>query len=132
MITCDTSALLALANRRDRDYARVRAEAESASGPYIVPAATLGEVAYFIETRMTLPNLETFLTDLEAKRLDLDAGRSDFARIRHLVRRYADLRLGMVDAAVIACAERRGAPVLTLDRRHFDVVAREGTIVVLP
>lgn len=49
-----------------------------------------------------------------------------------LVRRHADLRLGFSDAAVIACAEERGRRVLTLDRRHFEVVAREGTIEVLP
>ena len=65
MITCDTSALLALVNRRDRDYERVRAAAEDAGGPYVVPAATLGEVAHFIESRMTLLVLETFLSDLE-------------------------------------------------------------------
>ena len=105
---------------------------ENAGEPYVVPAATLGEVAYFIEARMTLFVLEAFLADLVARRYYLDAGDTDFTRIRHLVRRYADLRLGLVDAAVIACAERRGSPVLTLDRRHFDVVAREGTIVVLP
>lgn len=132
MITCDTSALLALVNRRDRDYARVRSAAEQAGSPFIVPAATLGEVAHFIEARMTLLVLETFLADLEAGRYDLDAGNTDFARVRRLVRRYADLPLGLVDAAVIACAERRGGRVLTLDRRHFDVVAREGTIEILP
>jgi predicted nucleic acid-binding protein len=81
---------------------------------------------------MTLSVLETFLADLAARRYQLDEGESDLARIRHLVRRYADLRLGLVDAAVIACAERRGCPVLTLDRRHFDGVAREGTISILP
>jgi predicted nucleic acid-binding protein len=86
LIVCDTSALLALVNRRDRDYARVRAAAERSGGPYVVPAATLG----------------------------------------------ADLQLGLVDAAVIACAERRDGLVLNLDRRHFDVVAREGTIRILP
>ena len=53
-------------------------------------------------------------------------------RIRLLVRRYADLPLGFVDAAVIACAERRGGRVLTLDRRHFGVVGREGTLTLLP
>jgi predicted nucleic acid-binding protein len=132
LITCDTSALLALVNRRDRDYARVRAAAENAGSPYIVPAATLGEVSHFIEARMTLLVLDAFLADLEAGRYDLDAGKTDFARIRHLVRRYADLPLGLVDAAVIACAERRGGLVLTLDRRHFEVVAGEGTIVILP
>jgi predicted nucleic acid-binding protein len=33
---------------------------------------------------------------------------------------------------VIACAERNGGRVLTLDRRDFDVVAGEGVITVLP
>jgi predicted nucleic acid-binding protein len=131
LIVCDTSAILVLVNRQDRDHVRFRATAEEAGGPYIVPAATIGKIAYFIESRMTPLVMEAFLLDLEARRFDLDCGESDFARIRHLVRRYADLRLGLVDAAVITCAERRGSPVLTLDRRHFDVVAREGTITVL-
>lgn len=40
-----------------------------------------------------------------------------------LIETYADLRLGTVDASVIATAERLGAPkVATLDRRHFTVV----------
>ena len=132
MIVCDTFALVTLVNSDDRDYAPVRAAAERAGKPYVVPTATLGEVAYFVETRMKPFVLEAFLADLDARRYNLDAGDTDFARIRHLVRRYADLRLGLVDVAVIACAERRGCPVLTLDRRHFDVVAREGTIEVLP
>ena len=33
---------------------------------------------------------------------------------------------------MIACAERSGGRVLTLDLRDFGVVAREGTIDVLP
>jgi predicted nucleic acid-binding protein len=82
LIICDTSALLALVNRRDRDYARVRAAIESAGSPFIVPAATLGEVAHFIEARMSLLVLDTFLADLEAGRYDLDAGEIDFSRIR--------------------------------------------------
>jgi predicted nucleic acid-binding protein len=45
---------------------------------------------------------------------------------------FRDLPLGYADAAVIACVERRGGNVLTLDRRHFGVVEREGTIRVLP
>jgi predicted nucleic acid-binding protein len=35
---------------------------------------------------------------------------------------HVDLPLGFADAAVIACAESKGGRVLTLDRRHFDVV----------
>lgn len=40
-----------------------------------------------------------------------------------LIETYADLRLGTVDASVIATAERLGAATIaTLDRRHFSVV----------
>lgn len=49
-----------------------------------------------------------------------------------LVRRYADLSLGCVDAAVIACAERSGGRVMTLDLREFGVVAAEATITIVP
>ncbi len=36
---------------------------------------------------------------------------------------YADFPLGLVDASVIAVAERLGAAdIATLDRRHFSVV----------
>jgi predicted nucleic acid-binding protein len=56
----------------------------------------------------------------------------DASGLRELVVRYADLPLGFADASVVACAERRRAAVLTLDRRHFDVVAAEGTIRVVP
>lgn len=51
----------------------------------------------------------------------LDA--ADLARVAELEREYADLRLGMVDASVIAVCERLGeTKVATLDRRHFSVV----------
>ena len=52
--------------------------------------------------------------------------------VRQLVARYADLSLGFVDAAVIACAERNGGRVLTFDLRDFGVVAAEGTITIVP
>jgi len=56
---------------------------------------------------------------------------ADLPRIHELVYRYRDFPLGFGDAAVIVCAEQNGGKVLTLDRRHFGVVAREGTIQIL-
>ena len=49
-----------------------------------------------------------------------------------VVQRYEDLPLGFADASVICCAERNGGRVLTLDLRHFGVVAAEGRISLLP
>jgi predicted nucleic acid-binding protein len=60
------------------------------------------------------------------------AGLEDVPRVRALIARYAELPLGFADASVVACAERSGGRVLTLDVRDFGVVAREGTILVLP
>ena len=48
---------------------------------------------------------------------------TDLQRMAQLVREYADLPLGAVDASVIAISERLGASeVATLDLRHFTVV----------
>lgn len=48
---------------------------------------------------------------------------ADWRRVSDLVRDYADLRLGGVDASLVAVAERVGASdIATLVRRHFAVV----------
>jgi predicted nucleic acid-binding protein len=76
--------------------------------------------------------LGAFLDDLDSGAYTLDCGEEDWSRIRDLVHRYADLPLGFADASVIACAERHARRVLTLDQRDFQIVAREGRIMVLP
>jgi uncharacterized protein len=132
VITLDTSALFVVFSADDQDHARVRSALLGDRGPYLVPAATLGEVAYLFQRELPPAVLDAFLDDLLTGGFTLDCGERDFPRVRELVRRYADLPLGLVDAAVIACAERNGGRVLTLDLRHFGVVAREGTISILP
>lgn len=81
-----------------------------------------------IEARLGPDVLDTFLSDLETGAFTLDCGEADLPRIRELIDRYADLPLGYADAAVVACAERRGGRVLSYDIRHFQGVAREGII----
>lgn len=132
MITLDTSAIFAALNRADPDHERVVSELVADHGPWLVPAAALGEMGYLIERRLSLAVLEAFVEDLRDGRFVLDCGDDDFSRIHALIRRYDDLHLGLVDAAVIACAERNGGRVLTLDVRHLGAVAREGTIVLAP
>lgn len=132
MITLDTSGLFALLNGADPDHAAVADVLGSDPGPYLVPAAILAEVAYLVEHRLGTHVLDAFLDDLTARAFALECGEQDLPRVRELVRRYADLPLGFADAAVIACAERSGGLVLTLDVRDFGVVAREGTIRLLP
>ncbi|MBA2713313.1 MAG: PIN domain-containing protein [Rubrobacteraceae bacterium] len=132
MITLDTSGLFALLNRTDNDHQRVKAALFEDRGPYLVPAGILAEIAYMVEERLGARVLESLLLDLESGGLTLECGEEDLPRIRELVGRYADLPLGYADASVVSCAERNGGRVLTLDLRHFGVVAAEGRITLLP
>jgi predicted nucleic acid-binding protein len=132
LITLDTSGIVAALVRDDSGHVAVRAALTADPGPYFVPVGILAEVAYLFESRNRSEVLDAFLVDLESDGYTLDCGENDLPEIRLLMRRYADLLLGFADAAVIACAERHGGRVLTLDLRHFGVVAREGRITLLP
>jgi predicted nucleic acid-binding protein len=131
LITLDTSAVLALIDGRDPAHVEVRSVLADDRGPYRVPAAILAEISYFVGRRFGQSKLAVFLDDLVTGAWTYDCGDSDLRRVRELVGRYADLPLGAADAAVVACAERTGGRVLTVDR-DFAVVAGEGRITVLP
>lgn len=98
----------------------------------ILPAGIMAEVTFMVAHRFGDHRVQPFLRSLIDGELNVDWESSDLPRILHLVERYHDLPLGYADAAVIACAERHGGNVLTLDHRHFGVVAREGSIRILP
>jgi uncharacterized protein len=132
LITLDSSAIYSLIDSRERAHAQVSATLVADPGPYLVPAGILAETAYLVQARLGPRAIVGFLDDLAERRFVLDCGEADFPRIRALVERYDDLPLGFSDAAVVACAERSGGRVLTLDIRDFGVVAREGTISILP
>ena len=132
LITLDTSGIFALLNRGDTDHERVKSALFEDKGPYLVPAGILAEIAYMVEERLGARALDSFVQDLESGGLTLECGEEDLSRIRELVGRYEDLPLGFADASVISCAERNGGRVLTLDLRHFGVVAAEGRITPLP
>lgn len=130
-LTLDTSALVSIANTHDPQHRSVVETLASDPGPFVVPAGVLAEAAYMLEARLGPESLRAFLGDLEGGRLLLDCGDQDWSRIAEVVERYGDLPLGFADAAVVACAERRGGLVLTLDR-DFEVVAGEGRIRPVP
>lgn len=133
VITLDTSGLLAYIAAHDRYHADVMAVMENDRGPYIIPVGILAKMTFMIERGFPPAIERAFLADLRDGAYQLDWDRADLDRIAVLSERYADLALGFADAAVVACAERHGGRILTIDRRHFTVVARgEGKIAVLP
>jgi uncharacterized protein len=48
---------------------------------------------------------------------------ADYDRVGELMKTYSDMRIGFVDAAILAIVERLREPKLaTLDNRHFAVM----------
>jgi predicted nucleic acid-binding protein len=131
VITLDSSAVFALLNRKDPDHRRVKAALEQDSGPFLIPAAVLGEIAYLVEERLGSKVMDLFLGDLASGAYSLECGEDELPRARQLARKYADLPLGFTDAAVAACAEANGKRVLTLDS-DFSVIRKETGLTVLP
>lgn len=108
----------------DADHERCAAFFETTPEPLVVPQLVLVEAAYFVGKQLGALAEAGFLRELTEASLELHALElDDLTRMAELIETYADLRLGTVDASVIAVAERLGATTIaTLDRRHFTVV----------
>jgi uncharacterized protein len=90
----------------------------------LVPTVVIPEVCHLLGTRIGPAAEEAFVRSLADPEFTLEAlEEEDLPRAADLMRRYADLPLGFVDAAVAAAAERlETRELLTTDRRHFGVV----------
>ena len=124
MLIVDAGPLYAAAATRDRNHARCVELLTNAARPLAVPALVVTEVAYLLGDRIG-PHAELALArSLERGELlvepVLDA---DWPRVAELTEQYTDLPLGIVDASVVALAERRNLDTIaTLDHRHFGTV----------
>jgi len=89
-----------------------------------VPTLVITEVTYLLETRCGVEAEVRFLGDLASGAFTVEpVAVPDWLRIAELVAHYRDLRLGTVDASVVAAAERLDiSEIATVDRRHFSVV----------
>ena len=123
-LICDTGPLLAALDAADPDHERCARLLTDADEDLVVPTLVLAELDYWCGRRLPPEAWLVFLDDLLAGvyRVEPPTG-DDLARCRELQARYVDLVLGVVDASVIALAERLGEPkVATLDQRHFRAV----------
>jgi predicted nucleic acid-binding protein len=132
----DAGPLYAALDSDDAHHAACRELLENASGPLFVPMLVVSEVAYFLATRLGPEAEVRFLGDLAAGVLLAEpVAAHDWMRIAELVWTYRDMRLGTVDASILAAAERLGESVIaTLDRRHFGAVRPRHTeaLQILP
>ena len=120
----DAGPLYAASARRDKHHATSVELLSGAPRPLLVPALVLTEVSYLLADRIGAHAELAFARSLAGGELVVEPVLdSDWSRISDLMERYLDLPLGMVDASVVALAERRELEVIaTLDQRHFRAV----------
>jgi predicted nucleic acid-binding protein len=123
-LICDTGPLLAALDAADPDHTRCARLLTAATEDLVVPALVLAELDYWCARRLSTDAWLVFLDDVlnGAYRVEPPTG-SDLARCRQLQATYGDFALGVVDASIVALAERLNEPkVATLDQRHFRAV----------
>jgi hypothetical protein len=123
-VLVDTGPLYAMADRDDDWHGRVVGFVERSSDELIVPVAVLPEAAYLLAAHLG-PEAEQRLVRsvVNGEMAVEDLTIPDLRRILELLQRYAEARIGFVDASIVATAERlRISRILTTDRRDFALV----------
>ncbi|MEU4324522.1 type II toxin-antitoxin system VapC family toxin [Nonomuraea dietziae] len=135
MIVLDSGPLVAAVNSRDNHHAACARLLRTHPGPLLVPSTVVTEVCQLVERRQGSKAEAAFLQSFGSGLTLVDLTAEDLTRMSRLVEKYESLPLGVVDASVIAIAERLNiAEVATLDRRHFTVVrpSHTGSLILLP
>jgi uncharacterized protein len=116
--------LLAAFDRDDSDHKRCAELLAQVRGVRVVPAPVLVEFDYFSARKLDRRAVVKLTDEIGHGKFQIaDLTDSDYRRVGELLDTYADLRVGFVDAAVLAVTERLREPKLaTLDHRHFSVM----------
>jgi predicted nucleic acid-binding protein len=122
-LVVDSGVLYATLDVRDRHHVACMNLLAQARERRVVPAPTLAEVDWLCSNAPT-GRFELVLEQIQHNAIEVEElDRADYRRVRELLRTYADLRVGFVDAAVLAIVERlRETKLATLDHRHFSVM----------
>ncbi|HXW81150.1 MAG TPA: PIN domain-containing protein [Acidimicrobiales bacterium] len=120
----DTNIWLASADRRPDRHADCAALVRGHVGRLASPVPVIAETSWLLLDRLGPSTRPEFVRMVSAGRLQaLDLAGEDWRRCAELVERYADMRLDLMDASLVALAERLGEDTIaTLNRRDFTVV----------
>lgn len=123
-VVMDTGIIYALADRRDAWHGRAVAWFGGFKGRLVVPVTVVPEACYLLNTHLFPEAEAAFVRSLTNGELKLEkVDEADMARALEVLATYADANIGLVDATVVAVAERlKAATILTTDRRHFSLI----------
>lgn len=133
-VLLDTGIVYAYYDRSDRWHARARTLMLAEQRGLILPAPIIPEVDHLLGVRLGAKSRQTFYAGIvEGAYLVVDLPQHGYARVADLNRRFDDLNLGFVDAAIVALAETLGlSRVATTDRRHFAPLAAALSLQLVP
>ena len=135
-VIVDTSCLYAMVDRDDDFHQRcvdvlIRDDLAFVVSPYVV-----AELDYLVATRMGLDTEVKTLLQLSSGRFTLAPMTASDMRVAvSIITNYPKLQIGLADASLVVLAKHHDTKsILTLDRRHFDVVRplQGGRFTLLP
>ena len=120
----DTSGLLAYYNAAEPAHERVKAAVESSTEPLVVSPFVIAELDYLLAARVSVAAELAVLRELGSGAYELPAlTAADIAACAQIVEKYSDQEIGVTDASLVLLAKGFDTrTILTLDRRHFDVL----------
>lgn len=132
----DTGGIYALYDEDDDHHQDAVRVVDAERGELLIPIVVLGEVDYLLLEYLGVRAEADFLASIQSGAFQLEPFLpQDLQRSRQILEQYRDLELGLVDASVMATAERLGVfRILTTDLRDFRPVTTSGgrTFELLP
>lgn len=124
MTIADTSGLLALFNSAEPEHDVVSRLVTEIEDPLVVSPYVVAELDYLVASRVGVDAELAVLGELAGGAYELaQLDASDLERASAVIERYRDQSIGLADASNVVLADRyRTREILTLDRRHFDVL----------
>ena len=124
MIVADAGALLAYYNAKDPAHEDVANVLDRSFDRFIVSPYVLAELDYLLMDRVGLHVELAVLRQISSGAFDLPSlGGDDIASAIAVIEKYHDQEIGLADASIVVLADRyKTKEILTLDRRHFDVL----------
>jgi uncharacterized protein len=123
-ILIDTGIIIALSDKSDAWHQRSLRFINVYKGKLIAPSTIIPETCYMLNAYLGPTAEMAFIESLVRRQLSLETvTREDLGRSLEIIKAYLDLNIGLVDASIVALAERlRISKILTTDRRHFSVI----------
>lgn len=130
----DTGAVYAYYDADDDWHERMRPLLDDERSRRLLPAVVLPELDHLLDVRLGRGARQALYDDIVTGVYEVvDVAPDRWVRVRELDEQFADLDLGLVDAAVATLAEQLAVPRLaTTDRRHFPAFQQEVPLVLLP